>query len=249
MTDKPGLDAFIFGTMRLDQIPPDAAQDILGHCLRSGIRRFHSSTEYSSFPLFGTALKAACADTGVDPKSLRHTVKLASPHFDETDISESRIRALLAEYCDALGTDTIHQVQWMARIDLKREDLRLDLMESRGDALRTVADTLKAEKRITEFGCFPYTLEFAQRAIASGAFDCMIDYFNPNETMPLSYADALREAGMSLVALRPFAAGAGFEGGKSVADLIGFAAGFDGLDGMIAGTGSVPHLDEILQAL
>ncbi len=243
------LDRFVYGTMRLDALEQTQATELLCTLLQAGVRRFHSSDEYASFGLFSRSLAGACGQTGVNPASLRHVVKLASPHFDEHHFDAVAVRDRLERYATALGAPCIAQVQWMARIDLKDEPARLALLEKEGPAIAAAAANLRKSGIIEEFGCFPYTVDFAKAAIQTGAFDVFIDYYNPWERDAEAYADMLKTSGISFMALRPFAAGKGFEEGRSVADLLDFAEGHPTLDGVIAGTNFAENFRSIQRAL
>jgi len=243
------LDKFVYGTMRLDALPQAEVTELLSTLLQAGVRRFHSSDEYASFDVFTASLARACQLTGVERDSLRHVVKLASPHFDERHFDAAAVRSRLNRYGEALGTSCIAQVQWMARIDLKDEPARLALLQNEGGAIAASAASLRDDGLIEEFGCFPYTLGFAKAAIETGIFDVLIDYYNPNERDAESYADLLTARGIHFMALRPFAAGKGFEEGRSASELLDFAQGYPTLDGVIAGTNSAANFHLIRDAL
>ncbi|MEP6356988.1 MAG: hypothetical protein ABJ081_09910 [Hyphomicrobiales bacterium] len=176
---------------------------------------------------------------------MKHIVKLASPHFDETHVSSADIVSHVERYKGDLQVDTLHCIQWMARIDLSKENERLDVLERDYDTLGDVFKKLKSSKDIEQVGCFPYTTGFAQKAIKTGLFDCMVDYLNPLETNALDYMKDLQTAGMPFTALRPFNAGKCLDEGYTIAKLLDYVKQNAPLSGAIIGTGSFEHFNEI----
>lgn len=241
------FDRFIFGTMRLDKLGLESSAGLVAHMLGRGLRNFHSSQEYASYGLFTEVLKRACEAAGLDPHALNHMVKLASPHFGETEISPDAIEAKLQRYQDDLGSAAIDRVQWMLRADLKQEPLRHEIFLRDKLKLTQLFDRLKSQGRVRRVGCFPYTPSFGALAVASGCFDFMADYVNQDETNYKHYAPASGEVRM--VAIRPFSAGGGFGKGRAAADMLRFALSEPGVDAVVASPGSIMHFDELAQAL
>ncbi len=239
------MNKFVFGTMRLNELDALRAKHLLKYLLKKGIRKFHSSTEYESFPLFAEQLGKACEEVGVLPNEIDHIIKLASPHFDETEISRISIERMIDQYRTALNVETIHAIQWMARINLKQENLRISLIKNSADLLTSISSKLKSGNAIRQFGCFPYTFEFAIHAIQSGAFDCFIDYYNPSERMCVGYFPFLQEQGMTFYSLRPFFAGKSIGETNSIEDLLRFSLKLQNLGGMIISTNDIEHFDQI----
>ncbi|MEP3525438.1 MAG: hypothetical protein ABJN24_08420 [Hyphomicrobiales bacterium] len=236
---------FIFGTMRMGDIGLDVSRALIAHMLKCGVTKFHTSFEYECYDLFCSALSQACQETNTDQATLKHIVKLASPHFDETHVSSADIVSHVERYKGDLQVDTLHCVQWMARIDLSKENERLDVLERDYDTLGDVFKKLKSSKDIEQVGCFPYTTGFAQKAIKTGLFDCMVDYLNPLETNALDYMKDLQTAGMPFTALRPFNAGKCLDEGYTIAKLLDYVKQNAPLSGAIIGTGSFEHFNEI----
>jgi hypothetical protein len=137
------FDKFIFGSMRLDKLGLENSVELVTHMLRQGMRNFHTSQEYASYHIFTEALKRACEAANVDPGELRHMVKLASPHFGETEIRPDAIEAKLRQYHSDLNCSRIDRVQWMLRADLKQEPLRHEIFRRDSALLMRLFDPVE----------------------------------------------------------------------------------------------------------
>jgi len=246
-------DAFVFGTMRLGELSERAATDLLVHLLERGVRRFHSSTEYESFERFTSALREACATSGCPSESLRHVVKVAEPHFGESDFVPSRLAERVSAYADALEVERVEVVQWMIRHDLKDEPARLSILERRAEAIAEAVSTLKDRGAIERFGCFPYTRGMREAVLRQPWCDVLVDYLNPLETECRASFEALRE-GQSVIGIRPLMPVLAAErdastATPSVASLLEYALSDRRVEAVVVGTGRVAHADEILDCL
>jgi aryl-alcohol dehydrogenase-like predicted oxidoreductase len=239
---------FIFGTMRLHELETDQAQNLLVHALEQGVRRFHVSVEYDSFEFFCEQIRIACQRVQVALNDLNFAAKLASPHFGEESISKQDIIAKIDHLRRGLGSDQIADIQWMARIDLSREDDRLELVRNSGSELTDIAAELKDLQLIKRFGCFPYTNEFAKLAVKVGAFDLMFDYLNHEERSPDLYQSEMVEQDCKLIAIRPFGAGKSLKAGTSPTEIIQQTLSSQSVEALVIGTHNQNHLDEILTA-
>jgi hypothetical protein len=241
------FDRFIFGSMRLDKLGLENSVALVAYMLGQGVRNFHCSQEYASYGVFTESLKRACEAARVDPGDLQHMVKLASPHFGESEISPDAIDAKLQRYHSDLNCRSIDRVQWMLRADLKQEGLRHDIFQRDKALLVGLFDRLKTDGRINRLGCFPYTPGFGALAASAGCFDFMADYVNQDETNYKRYVPASGE--VRLIAIRPFNAGGGFGKGRSAAQMLRFALQEPGVDAVVASPGSIGHFNELAQAL
>jgi len=194
-----GLDSLVFGTMRLKP----SCTNLLEYLLQSGVRRFHSSLEYDSFSHFTNALPVACAKAGVDISSLRHIVKLASPHFGESRFDAGDVSAKIDYYRHHLAVEKLDIVQWMARMDLADDAARVQCLESEDSLISAFAEEAKNSGVIERFGCFPYSHSFRHAVVRKPWCDALLDYLNIEETDALATIDELRE-NQSLIAIRPF---------------------------------------------
>jgi hypothetical protein len=129
-------------------------------------------------------------------------VKVATPHFGESTFSGSKLNELLDKYLNELQCNTLETVQWMARIDLKKEDERLSCLQEQHSEIETVVSALKSKGAINRFGCFPYTPTFRDQVITYDWCDVILDYYNPMENTDFPFK-SLRET-QSFIAIRPF---------------------------------------------
>jgi aryl-alcohol dehydrogenase-like predicted oxidoreductase len=70
-----------------------------------------------------------------------------------------------------------------------------------------VRHPLRDEGVIGALTTFPYTVGYARAAIASGAFDGIVAYFNLLETEMVEVFDLMHERGMGFIGIRPLMGG------------------------------------------
>ncbi|MEQ1509316.1 MAG: hypothetical protein ABL909_02810 [Sphingopyxis sp.] len=237
----------VFGTMRMHEIErsSDEWADFLMEIHACGVRALHSSDEYDSFPLLCdvlTRLRERRPDIG-----FRHVVKLAEPSFDDTRFDAERLAAKLERYKAALGSATIHDVQWMWRKDLKAEAQRLaDLHAAAPDIIASTAQ-LKRSGAIERFFCFPYSTAFADEAMKLGCFDGLVVYRNTNEREYDYLLEPCLAAGGKFLVIRPFAAGQALGAGlPTPREQLGAALDHAAIESAILSTSSLRHLDDLL---
>lgn len=245
--------AFVFGSMRVGELSARAATELLVHLLERGVRRFHSSTEYDSFDQFASTLREACARSGCARETLRHVVKVAEPHFGESEFSPSRLAERVAAYADALGVGRVDVVQWMIRHDLDDEPGRLAILEHNLGAIAEAVSTLKREGAIGRFGCFPYTLGMREAVLLQPWCDVLVDYLNPLEAECRASFGMLREK-QSVIGIRPLmpvldAERTAGRGTPSISSLLEYALSDPRVEAVVIGTGRAGHADEILECL
>ena len=238
---------FVFGSMNIDKISDRSALDLLRFVLEKGVRRFHTSFEYDSYGLFGTLMEQACSDMGVKSNLIEYTVKLASPHFGEKNINSKEIINRVDSYRSFLNVECIHQIQWMARMDLQDENGRLELLDRELDVLHEVKTALTNTSAINQFGCFPYTVRFAKKILESNVIDVMMDYLNENDSRPLEYAEYLQRASAELLVLRPFDAGKSLTNEQSAVTIFKELTTLSYIDGIAVGVSSIEHAEELLE--
>ena len=209
-----------FGSMRIhERALSDAAWEaLLREAHERGVTTLHSSSEYESYPRF-CGLVARLGGLPV-----QHVVKLADPHFGEAGFDAARLEARLDAYLAQLGAERIDVVQWMRRGDLKVEPGRLAHFARELPAIRAAFDALRARGKLGAVAPFPYTAAFADLVIGGasggdGAPLCegLAVYLNPVEHELLPQIRAAARAGMSVVAIRPLAAGRALAAGEAAA--------------------------------
>jgi predicted oxidoreductase len=240
----------ILGTMRLLEVDRSKEQwvDFFEQISSIGIDTLHSSLEYDSFGLLCEALGVLAL---VRPDiQFRHVVKLAEPSFDDGAFSANRLIEKIDHYKKCLGTDIVHDIQWMWRMDLKDDPKRLKHAENSFDEMAKAVAELKSSSQIERFFCFPYSPEFAQLSLKSDAVDGLVVYRNTRE---IEYDDAINacaDAGKSTMIIRPFAAGALIDGSSTtISELIKFALDERNIEGAIFSSNNIAHIREISRAM
>lgn len=242
MTRLASPDQIILGTMRW----PDCIRtveewaDFLQSVANLGITKLHSSSEYDSFPLLCSALDALRQRT--NSPAFQHVVKLANPHFDEATFDADRLEAQLADYCAALGTDRIDDVQWMWRAGLDDDPARLAAFAHAASMIGDTAESLRQRGRIGRWLCFPYGPDFAMAAAQSPAIDGLVVYRNRQERSEDAAIAAAAALGKPTLIIRPFAAGAAFDAATTPADLLTESLAPPGVEAAILSSNSIAHL-------
>ena len=210
------LPEICFGTMRFAaQEPGDdarsrAGQRALEEALDLGIDFLHSSYEYGTRWSTGEVLARHPHRDRV-----RHAIKVNVPDWGEPAFSQAAFRRQIEEALRELRADRIDIVQHLQRGDFERllgyddraEPRRIADLDAVLDPLREVAQQLRDEGLIGALTTFPYTVGYARAAIASGAFDGVVAYFNLLETEMVEVFDLMRERGMGFIGIRPLMGG------------------------------------------
>jgi aryl-alcohol dehydrogenase-like predicted oxidoreductase len=180
-----------------------AAAGLIRHAASLGISSFHCSSEYESFPLF----KEAWRQAALPRRDVQIIAKVASPHFGEDRFSADAFRAKVDAYLRALAAERLDVVQWLLRFDLKQEGARLRILHDSTDELGATVEALKREGKIGSLVGFPYTSGVAEALIEAPYCDGLALYVNPIERDMDPFVHACSEAGKSVIAIRPYAAG------------------------------------------
>jgi hypothetical protein len=237
----------VLGTMRMAEgsMGPAEWSAFFQAVHQLGIRSLHSSHEYDSFGLFCATLALLRRDAPA--VAFRHVVKLAAPSFDDDGFSADALRGQIEGYRTALGTDAVHDVQWMWRHSLSDEALRLNLAKAAMTAISEASDTLKEQGLIERFFCFPYTTCFADLVLDGDLGDGLIVYRNLAEREFDSQLDICAERRKTAIIIRPFHAGALVtEGALDARDLLTQALDHRAIESAILSTSSLPHLEQLI---
>lgn len=204
-----------------------------------GVRSFHCSHEYESFPLFAEAWNDGdFASTGA-----RIVAKLASPHFGEVSFSSRQVRDKLEHYLSALKVDRIDIVQWLLRYDLSQDDARLQILLDSAQQIAELSATLKREGLIGSLVGFPYTQLIADELVRADWIDGLAFYVNPLEREMERVLHNCASAGKPVLAIRPFAAGRLFtETDHGVTDALDYALGMSAVQTAVVSVSSREHL-------
>lgn len=237
------LSPITFGSMRLETLANDADWvKLLREALDRGVTTLHSSTEYDSFSRFTGIVRALEAGDRI-----QHVVKLAEPHFGDSDFDATRLVAKVDDYLTQLRAVRLDVVQWMWRGDLKNEESRLAGLVDRRSQLAHAFDELRCAGKIGAVAPFPYTQGFADRSIESSLFEGLTVYLNPVEQEMRPQIAAAVARGMGIVALRPFAAGKALASATPRVCIQSVLA-TAGVTTTVASFSSQVHLDELVSA-
>lgn len=191
------------GTMRLDKVggAEDSAR-FLAEAFSLGLTTVHCSSEYATFPLFRDAWRRADR-----PREATVIAKVASPHFGEDRFSARQFREKIDTYLSELALERLDVVQWLLRHDLAQEAARASIFDESAEELAALASELKAAGKIGALVGFPYTKPIAERLLNADWCDGLALYVNPLEREMDEHVARAADAGKSVIAIRPFAAG------------------------------------------
>lgn len=197
------MNRIVFGSMRmtLDKLSVDDWTELFIFMFDNGINTLHSSAEYESFPLF---LKTLEKVSSIRPDiQFKHIVKLAEPHFDESEFCCERFNMKIKQYQEALEVERIDYVQWMWRSN-SDDSRRIEKFTTALPEIKKCFTNLKKSRNVGKFYCFPYTPEFMKRAQDVSLFDGYCVYRNPEEN---EYDELLKKSDKnSVITIRPFRA-------------------------------------------
>lgn len=243
MGAAPPVSRITLGTMRLDRTGGEGeAARLLSQAHDIGIRSFHCSAEYATYPLFAAAWSRA----GLSREDATLVAKLASPHFGEDRFSAAQVRSKIDGYLRDLGVERIDTVQWLLRHDLKQEEARLNILRDAADEIAELVAALKREGKIASFVGFPYTRPIADELVAAPWCDGLAVYVNPLERDMDPVVDACAGAAKAVLAIRPYAAGRVFsETEASADDALAHVFGFPAVVTAVVSVSSEQHLDAL----
>jgi len=205
-----------FGTMRyasktgVDDAASDAGRRALEEAIDCGVNFIHSSYEYGTRWLTGKVLEH-------HPKraELHHIIKVNVPDWGAGAFEPAEFRRQVEEALKELHTDRIAVVQHLQRGQMAREVIynpegdaqRFADFDAVIEPLREVFEQLRAEGKVGYLATFPYSVAYARKAIASGAFSGVVAYYNLLETEMRDLFDDLAARGMGFIGIRGLMAG------------------------------------------
>ncbi|MEX2502105.1 MAG: aldo/keto reductase [Trueperaceae bacterium] len=205
-----------FGTMRFAAKEPGdddvsrAGMRALDEALHHGVTLVHSSYEYGTRWAVGRVLK-----DHPERDAVQHAIKVNVPDWGEASFSKDAFRRQVEDALRELHADRIAIVQHLQRGDFPKaigyapdtEPRRIDELDAVLEPLREVTDDLRQEGVLGHLTTFPYTVGYARAALASGAFDGVVAFFNALETEMSDLFDDLRRDGRGFVGIRPLLGG------------------------------------------
>ena len=196
------------GTMRFSPERVGQAQGglaLLQHLDEHGINTYHTSQEYDTHSFFCDVFRQFKKSRPLVDTT--HIVKLAAPHFEETDFSAKNLEKGIDSQLKARGIEQIDIVQWLFRQKNNVDMIRIPkLLETVQDISNVFAKLIKSGK-VRAFSCFPYSLAFAKIVNQHLLVDGFMDYLNIAERQwaVLIQDDTMNKCGF--IAIRPLFAG------------------------------------------
>jgi hypothetical protein len=214
------MNPFIFGTMRMNEKNYSFNEwvDFFKYLYFSlKINWLHASNEYDSFDLLCDILRKIKVEKGIHFKLI---VKLGEPHFDDHEFCPKRLEEKVSIYNSNLPNNSINIVQWMWRSYLDNDKKRLKFFLQSASSISKQFNSLKEKGLVKKFYCFPYTIDFAERAEELNIFDGYTLYRNKYENEYSSFINKLDKG--QIISIRPFYGGIGFKDGKTFSEMIDF---------------------------
>lgn len=187
----------------------DLGRRALLDALDAGVNAIHSSYEYGT----RWALERILAE---HPRraDLHHIIKVPSPDYIDPAFSDAQFRTHVETALRELKTDRIAIVQHLQRgvakdiiYDERGDPDRIARMAATNAALTETAAVMRKEGKIGYLITFPHTVGFAKPAVASGAFDGLIAFWNLLETEMLDVYDDCAARGLGTFSMRPYLQG------------------------------------------
>lgn len=208
------LSEIVFGALRfVDGAQAKNDEDLGRHALLdaldAGVNTIHSSYEYGT----RWALEKILAE---HPRrqDLHHIIKVPTPDYADAAFDEAAFRDHVETALRELKTERIAIVQHLQRgvpkdiiYDERGDPERLARLAETNAALEKTKSAMQAEGKIGYVMTFPHTHGYARAAVASGAFDGMIAFWNMLETEMLDVMDDCAARGMGVFSMRPYLQG------------------------------------------
>ena len=175
----------------------------LERALERGVNFLHSSYEY------GTRWSMAPVLANHPRRhDIHHVIKVPVPDFDDGGrFDAAKFRLRVEEALTELHADRIAVIQHLQRAKPNTDERRLPDIEAIDEPLRETFETLRAEGKVGYLASFPYTVGFAESALATGTFSGLVAYYNAIEMEMARFFPALEHSGGGFLCIRPFLAG------------------------------------------
>lgn len=198
-----------FGPMRFanrDGSDDDVSRNgrrALERALERGVNFIHSSYEY------GTRWSMAPVLANHPSRhDIHHVIKVPVPDRDDGGrFDAAKFRLRVEEALAELHTDRIAVLQHLQRARPNTDAHRLPDIDAIDEPLRETFETLRAEGKVGYLATFPYTVTFAESALATGTFSGLVAYYNAIEMEMTRFFPALERSGGGFLCIRPFLAG------------------------------------------
>ena len=152
------LSNITLGTMRFfdKKLSKNLVLSIIEQSYEVGIDTHHSSFEYNSYELYCQSLKQFDRRN-----SIKHIVKLSSPHFEEEKFSREILENRIDNQLKTLGIDQIEILQWLVRSKPINDVTRLNTLMHQREEIEYSFQELKKKGKINQVFSFPYSVPFA----------------------------------------------------------------------------------------
>jgi aryl-alcohol dehydrogenase-like predicted oxidoreductase len=203
------LSEICFGPMRFsakEQGEDDRSrqgQAALLRALERGVNFIHSSYEYNTRWAIGDVLKKH-----PQRHDLHHAIKVPVPDWDDNGrFDAAKFRLRVEQALRELHTDRITIVQHLQRARPNNDEMRCPDIGATTEPLLEVFSEMRDEGKVGYLTSFPYTSDFADGALMTGAFDGLVAYYNIIEMEMASKFDEMLDNGQSFLCIRPFMGG------------------------------------------
>ena len=202
------LSPITLGTMRFspERIgSKNQALSLLQYLYEQGVNTYHTSHEYDTHAFFCETFKQFKKKNYAIETT--HIVKLAAPHFEETDFSPIKLEKAIDAQLQELGIEQIDIVQWLVRQKNNIDAIRIPKLIESASQISESFNKLIQSGKVRAFACFPYSLAFAEAVNKHHLVDGFIDYLNVAERQ---WADLLQYKTMinsGFIGIRPLFAG------------------------------------------
>jgi aryl-alcohol dehydrogenase-like predicted oxidoreductase len=177
--------------------------------LEMGVDTIHSSHEYGT--RYG--LEKVLRDHP-GRHTLKHVIKVHAPNYDDPAFDAGKFQDQIELGLKELHTDRIDVVQHLQRsvpkeiiYEAEGEPPRIRDMPAVNEALLKSFNQMREAGKVGHLVTFPHTPGFAKAAIASGAFEGMVAFFNLVETELYPMLDDMQRRGMGMFSMRPLREG------------------------------------------
>ncbi|MCH9756777.1 MAG: aldo/keto reductase [Gammaproteobacteria bacterium] len=202
------LSPITLGTMRFEESRFEGSKEaaaFLEYLYERGVNTYHTSSEYETHSFFCDIFQRF--KQGKPNCETKHIVKLACPHFEESDFSAVRLEHLVDEQLKALQIEQIDIVQWLFRQKQNIDTVRIPKFENCADEVLSAFSRLKQSGKIKALSAFPYSLPFADAIKRHHFVDGFADYLNFYERNWVKPLHDLQLEHLGFLAIRPLFAG------------------------------------------
>ena len=202
------LSPITLGTMRFT---PDKFRsqkhglDLLNYLYDNGVDTYHTSSEYDAHNYFCDVFRKFRNQKLESNTS--HIIKLACPHFEESNFSHSSFERKIEAQLQALSIERIDIVQWLFRQKNNIDSIRIPKLIDSIPFIEESFNILIQSGKVRAFAAFPYSSSFAEALGQQNIIDGFVDYLNIGERHWAKQLEKENMVNHGFVAIRPLCAG------------------------------------------